>query len=67
MEQQFQLSSGIDGEARLSMAEMYSMSGEDRAWWMRRLEKLAEARNEQSKNTSLPHLPSMPHIPHISR
>lgn len=59
MEQQFQLKH----HGNLSLFEQANMVAEDRAWWMRRLEKEFKDRAEQEKKQagSVPR-PSMPRV-----
>jgi hypothetical protein len=57
MEQQFMLRCGVGGTGALTLFEQNSMTGEERSWWAKKLEKTAEERN---KNTS----GSMPNLPH---
>ena len=60
MEQQFMLRCGIDGTGELTLFEQNAMTGEERAWWSRKLEKVAEERNRDRKAS----MPDIPHIPH---
>ncbi|MCK9557746.1 MAG: hypothetical protein M0R50_06865 [Candidatus Cloacimonetes bacterium] len=48
---------GVGGTGALTLFEQNSMTGEERSWWAKKLEKTAEERN---KNTS----GSMPNLPH---
>ncbi len=61
MEQQFQLKY----HGKLSLFEQASMVAEDRAWWMKRIERelKEEADRERNKIGSIPR----PHKPSISR
>ena len=54
----------------LSLFEQSAMIAEDRAWYMKRLEKEFKERNEKEKaqvgsvpRPSMPSMPSMPSIP----
>ena len=57
MEQQFALRCGIGGTGELTLFEQNTMTGEERAWWAKKLEKTAEERNKKSS-------PAMPNMPH---
>ena len=56
MEQQFQLKH----YANLNLFEQNMMPAEDRAWWMKRIEKEMKDKAEAEKNQ----MGSRPHIPH---
>jgi len=58
MEQQFQLKH----YGNLSIQEQNSLNAEDRAWWMRRLEKefKDKAERERQQVGSTPRMPSIP-------
>lgn len=60
MEQQFMLRCGVGGTGELTLFEQNTMTGEERAWWSRKLEKMAEQRNKQA-SSSMPNMPSIPH------
>jgi hypothetical protein len=60
MEQQFMLRCGIEGTGELTLFEQNSMTGEERAWWSRKLEKVAEERNRRASSSTQ----NMPNIPH---
>ena len=56
MEQQFMLRCGMGGTGELTIFEQNSMTGEERAWWAKKLETTAEERNRKaSGSSSLPH------------
>lgn len=51
---------GVGGTGELTLFEQNTMTGEERAWWSRKLEKMAEQRNKQA-SSSMPNMPSIPH------
>jgi hypothetical protein len=55
MEQQFALRCGIGGTGELTLFEQNSMTGEERAWWYKKIEKVAEERNKK-ESSSAPNL-----------
>lgn len=55
MEQQFQLKE----YGKLSIFEQNNMTSEDRAWWVRRLDKEMKDKQEQERKS----MPRMPNIP----
>jgi hypothetical protein len=56
MEQQFMLRCGVGGTGELTIFEQNVMTAEERAWWSRKLEKVAEERNRKSSG-SMPNSP----------
>jgi len=63
MNAQFALRCGVDGSGELTLFEQNAMTAEERGWWYRKLEKVAEERNRKS-SSSTPNIPNLPHIPH---
>ena len=61
MEQQFQLKY----HGKLSLFEQNNMTAEDRAWFIKRLDKEFKDRQEQERKStpSMPRTPSMPSMP----
>jgi hypothetical protein len=58
MEQQFMLRAGVGGTGELTLFEQNSMTGEERAWWAKKLERVAEERNKKESSampSTLPH------------
>jgi hypothetical protein len=53
MEQQFALRCGVGGTGEITLFEQNSMTGEERAWWYRKLEKVAEERRKK-ESSSMP-------------
>ena len=48
---------GIGGTGELTLFEQNSMTAEERGWWAKKLERVAEERNRKSSG-------SMPNLPH---
>ena len=61
MEEQFALRMGIHGTGELTLIEQEMLTAEDRAWWYKKLQKVAAERNKKEK-ASVPHIPR-PNIP----
>ena len=57
MQQQFMLRCGIGGTGELTIFEQNVMTGEERAWWARKLEKVAEERSRKESSQLPPNLP----------
>ncbi len=49
LEQAFTLRGGIGGTHELSLVEQDMLTAEDRAWWVKRLQKEAEARERRAR------------------
>jgi len=66
MEESFQLHE----YGKLSLFEQAQMTAEERAWWLKRVEKEFEDRKKAEEsatgNVSVPSVPSMPSVPNIS-
>ena len=56
MDQQFMLRCGIGGTGELTLFEQNSMTAEERGWWVRKLERVADERNRKVSN-SMPNMP----------
>jgi len=71
MEQQFQLKH----HGKLSLFEQNNMTAEDRAWFIKRLDKEFKDRQDQERGSSpstpskpsTPRMPSMPSMPSMRR